>query len=80
MIVDPLAAAPARHDLRLVPAALVGWIVVLSGLYLGSLVAAALGAAGLLIAAASALRGRSAAVVAVGGVAAAVALVVAAQT
>ncbi|MGH9061357.1 MAG: ComEC/Rec2 family competence protein, partial [Acidimicrobiales bacterium] len=54
--------------------------VVLSGLYLGSLVAAALGAAGLLIAAASALRGRSAAVVAVGGVAAAVALVVAAQT
>jgi len=77
---DPLAAAPARHDLRLVPATLVGWAVVLSSLYLGSLVAAALGAAGLLVAAAAALRGRSAAVLAVGGVAAAVALVVGTQT
>ncbi|MGH3779369.1 MAG: DNA internalization-related competence protein ComEC/Rec2 [Pseudonocardiaceae bacterium] len=79
MTADPLAAAPARHDLRLVPAALVGWAVVLSGLYLGSSVTAALGATGLLVAAAAALRGGSAAAVAVGGVAAAVALVVSTQ-
>jgi competence protein ComEC len=77
---DPLSAAPARHDLRLVPAALVGWAVVLSGLYLGSSVTAALGVAGLLVATAAASRGRSAVVVAVGGVAAAVALVVATHT
>jgi hypothetical protein len=57
----------ARHDLRLVPAALVGWVVVLSGLYLGSLVAAALGVGGLLVAGAAALRGRSAVMLAVGG-------------
>lgn len=69
----------ARHDLRLVPAALVGWAVALSGLYLGSLVAAALGVGGLLAAGTAALRGRSAAVLAVGGVAAAVALVVGTQ-
>ena len=69
----------ARHDLRLVPAALVGWIVVLSGLYLGSLVAAALGVGGLLVAGAAALRGRSAVMLAVGGVAAALALVVGTQ-
>jgi competence protein ComEC len=68
-----------RHDLRLVPAALVGWVVVLSGLHLGSLVAAALGVGGLLVAGAAALRGRSAAALAVGGVAAALALVVGTQ-
>ncbi len=68
-----------QHDLRLVPAALVGWAVVLSGLYLGALVAAALGAAGLLVAGAAALHGRSAVVLAVGGVAAALALVVGTQ-
>jgi hypothetical protein len=37
----PPSAAP--HDLRLVPAALAGWAVVLAGLYLGSVAAAALG-------------------------------------
>jgi competence protein ComEC len=73
------ADPPARHDLRLVPAALIGWVVVLSGLYLGSLAAAALGAAGLVAAGAAAVRGRSAAVLAVGGVAAALALVVGTQ-
>lgn len=72
------ADGAAWHDLRLVPAALVGWAVALSGLYLGSLVAAALGVVGLLAAGAAALRGRSA-VLAVGGVAAAVALVVGTQ-
>ena len=69
----------APHDLRLVPAALAGWAVVLAGLYLGSVAAAALGAGGLLAAGAAALRGRSAAVLAVGGVAAALALVIGAQ-
>ncbi|MGH3902341.1 MAG: DNA internalization-related competence protein ComEC/Rec2 [Pseudonocardiaceae bacterium] len=73
----PVAAAP--HDLRLVPAALAGWAVVLAGLYLGSVVAAALGVGGLLAAGAAALRGRSAVVLAVGGVAAALALVVGVQ-
>jgi competence protein ComEC len=70
-----------QHDLRLVPAALAGWAVVLSGLYLylGSLVAAALGVGGLIVAGAAALRGRSAVVLAAGGVAAALALVVGAQ-
>jgi competence protein ComEC len=77
---DQLAPAPARHDLRLVPVALISWAVVLSGLYLGSLAAAALGATGLLVAAAAALCRRSAAVLAVGAVAAAVALVVGTQT
>ncbi|MBV8540279.1 MAG: DUF4131 domain-containing protein [Pseudonocardiales bacterium] len=76
---DMLPAEAARHDLRLVPAALVGWAVALSGLYLGSLVAAALGVGGLAVAGAAALRGRSAAVLAMGGVAAAVALVVGTQ-
>jgi competence protein ComEC len=69
----------ARHDLRLVPAALAGWAVALSGLYLGSLVAAALGVGGLVVVGAGALRGRSAVVLAMGGVAAAVALVVGTQ-
>jgi competence protein ComEC len=77
---DPLDPAPARHDLRLVPAALVSWAVVLSGLYLGSLAAVVLGAVGLVVAAAAALSGRSATVLAVGAVAAAVALVVGTQT
>ncbi len=76
---DLLPSATARYDLRLVPAALAGWAVVLSGLYLGSLVAAALGASGLLIGAAAAVRGRSAGIVAAGGVAAALALVVGTQ-
>ncbi|MDQ3760958.1 MAG: hypothetical protein M3460_04465 [Actinomycetota bacterium] len=79
MTADTLPCAAARHDLRLVPAVLAGWAVVLSGLYLGSLVAAALGAGGLLLAGAAALRGRSATVLAVGGVAAALALVVGTQ-
>ncbi len=79
MTPDALSTAAVRHDLRLVPAALVGWAVVLSGLYLGSLVAAALGAMGLLVAGAAALRGPSAVVIAGGGVAAAVALVVGTQ-
>jgi competence protein ComEC len=73
----PPSAAP--HDLRLVPAALAGWAVVLAGLYVGSVAAAALGAGGLLAAGVAALRGRSAAVLAVGGAAAALALVVGAQ-
>jgi competence protein ComEC len=68
-----------RHYLRLVPAAVVGWSVVLAGLYLGSLAAAVLGAGGLVAAGAAALRGRSAVVLAMGGVAAAVALVVGPQ-
>jgi competence protein ComEC len=68
-----------RYDLRLMPAALAGWAVVLSGLYLGSVAAAALGAVGLLAGAAAALRGRSAGVIAAGGVAAALALVIGAQ-
>ena len=80
MTADSLSPVPTRHDLRLVPAALISWAVVLSGLYLGSLAAAALGAAGLLVAAAAALSGRSAAVLAVGAVAAAVALVIGTQT
>jgi competence protein ComEC len=62
-----------------VPATLVGWAVVLCGLCLGSLVAAALGTVGLLIAGTAALRGRPAAVLAMGGVAAALALVVGTQ-
>ncbi len=73
------ADGAAPHDLRLVPAAVTGWAVVLTGLYLGSLAAAALGVAGLLVAGAAALRGRSATVLAVGGVAAALALVVGTQ-
>jgi competence protein ComEC len=71
---DPGADAAARHDLRLVPAALAGWAVALTGLYSGSSAAAALGAAALLVAGAAAVRGGCAAVVAVAGVAAAVAL------
>ncbi|MGH3919361.1 MAG: DNA internalization-related competence protein ComEC/Rec2 [Pseudonocardiaceae bacterium] len=73
----PPVATP--HDLRLVPAALAGWAVVLAGLHLGSVAAAALGAGGLLGAGAAALRGRSAAFLAVGGVVAALALVVGTQ-
>ncbi|MGH3932299.1 MAG: ComEC/Rec2 family competence protein, partial [Pseudonocardiaceae bacterium] len=66
----------APPDLRLVPAALAGWGVVLAGLYLGSVAAAVLGGVGLLAAAAAALGRRSPAVLAVGGVSAALALVV----
>ncbi|MGH3721190.1 MAG: DNA internalization-related competence protein ComEC/Rec2 [Pseudonocardiaceae bacterium] len=76
---DTLSPEAARHDLRLVPAALAGWAVALAGLYLGSLAAAALGVGGLVVAGVTALRGRSAVVLAVGGVAAAVALVVGTQ-
>ncbi|MDQ4102293.1 MAG: competence protein ComEC, partial [Actinomycetota bacterium] len=71
--------AAARPDLRLVPATVVGWVVVLSGLYLGSVIAAALGVVGVLIGGAAALRGRRAGIVAVGGVAAALALVIGTQ-
>lgn len=73
---DPITVRP---DLRLVPAAFVGWVVVLCGLYLGSAAAAVLGMAGLLVAGVAALRGRSAVLLAIGGVAAAVALVVGTQ-
>jgi competence protein ComEC len=73
------AVAPARHDLRLVPAALAGWAVVLTGLHLGPAAAAALGAGALLAAGVVVLRGRSAAMLAVGGAAASLALVVGVQ-
>ncbi|MGH3938896.1 MAG: ComEC/Rec2 family competence protein [Pseudonocardiaceae bacterium] len=66
----------APPDLRLVPAALAGWAVVLAGLYVGSSAAAILGVIGLLAAAAAALCRQSPAVLAVGGVSAALALVV----
>jgi competence protein ComEC len=66
----------APLDLRLVPAALAGWAVVLAGLCLGYQAAAALGGVSLL---AAVLGGRSAAVLAAGGVSAALALVVGAQ-
>jgi len=72
------AEGATRHDLRLVPAVLAGWAVVLSGLYLGSSVAAALGVGGLLVAGAATLLGRSV-LLAVGGVSAALALVVGTQ-
>ncbi|MGH3936845.1 MAG: DNA internalization-related competence protein ComEC/Rec2 [Pseudonocardiaceae bacterium] len=78
MTADALGTA-ARHDLRLVPAAVTGWVVVLAGLYLGSVAAAALGAGALLLAGIAALGGRSATVLAMGGVAVALALVVGAQ-
>lgn len=74
-----LSPEAARHDLRLVPAAVVGWGVALAGLYLGPLAAAALGVGGLVVAVVAALRARSAAVLAMGAVAAAVALVVGTQ-
>jgi competence protein ComEC len=70
------AAAP---DLRLAPAALAGWATVLAGLHLGSLAAAGIGAVGLLAAIAAAARHRSSAVVAVGGVSAALAMVIGTQ-
>ncbi|MGQ0778386.1 MAG: ComEC/Rec2 family competence protein [Pseudonocardiales bacterium] len=73
-------SANARPDLRLVPTALAGWAVVLAGLYFGSSAAAVLGAVGLLAAVAAALGRRSPAVLAVGGVSAALALVVGAAT
>jgi competence protein ComEC len=80
--IDAATTAPAagRHDLRLVPAALVGWAVVFGGLHLGPMVTAAAGAAGLLVAGAAALRGRSPVLLAMAGVAAALALVVGTQT
>lgn len=71
--------APARHDLRLVPAALAGWAVVLTGLHLGSVAAAAWGVGALLAAGVAVLRGRSAAMLAVGGAAASLALVASVQ-
>ena len=76
--VDTLPA-PARHDLRLVPAALAGWAVVLAGLHLGSVAAAVLGATSLLAAGVAVLRGWSAALLAVGGATASLALVVGVQ-
>ncbi len=65
--------------MRLVPGTLSGWAVVLCGLYVGPRVAAALGILGLVVAGAAALRGRCAALVAMGGVVAALALVVGTQ-
>ncbi|MGH3696521.1 MAG: DNA internalization-related competence protein ComEC/Rec2 [Pseudonocardiaceae bacterium] len=79
-LADTAEPVAAPHDLRLVPAALVGWAVVLCGLYLGSWAAAVLGVMGLLAAGMAALRGRSAVVLAMGGVAAAVAVVVGTQS
>lgn len=80
--VDAGTVAPDSrcHDLRLMPAALTGWAVVLCGLYFGSRVAAALGIAGLVVAGLAAVRGRWAVLVAMGGVVAALALVVGTQT
>lgn len=80
--VDASTFAPdsGRHDLRLVPAALTGWAVVLCGLYFGPGVAAALGIAGVVVAGAAALRGRGAVLIAMGGVVAALAVVVGTQT
>lgn len=74
-----MAEDRAPADLRLVPAALAGWAVVLAGLYLGFPVAVGLGGVGLLAAGAAALTGRSETVLAVGGVSAALAAVVGAQ-
>ncbi|HEY2763795.1 MAG TPA: DNA internalization-related competence protein ComEC/Rec2 [Pseudonocardiaceae bacterium] len=74
---DAEVAAPP--DLRLIPAALAGWAVVLAGLTLGSHAAAALGVAGLLATVVALRWVRPAAVLAVGGVGAALALVVGAQ-
>lgn len=76
---DVLSPEAARHDLRLVPSALAGWAVALAGLYLGSGAAAALGVGGVVVAGATVARGRSATLLAMGGVAAAVALVVGTQ-
>src|SRR5436305_327742 len=53
-----MAPAVGRHDLRLVPAALGGWAVVLGGLHFGPMVAAGVGAVGLLVATAAVLRAR----------------------
>jgi len=75
-----LVPAAGRHDLRLVPAAVSGWAVMLCGLHLGPMVAAGFGAVGLLVAAAAALRGHAPAVLAMAGVIAAFALVVGTQT
>jgi len=77
---DTVVPTAGRHDLRLVLAALGGWAVVLCGLYLGPMVAAGIGAVGLLVAAAAALRGYAPAILAMAGVVVALALVVAAQT
>lgn len=68
----------APPDLRLAPAAAAGWAVVLAGLVVGAWSAALLGVVGLVGALAGGLRGRST-VVAVGGVGAALALVVTVQ-
>jgi competence protein ComEC len=77
---DAVSPVARQHDLRLVSAALVGWVVVLCGLYLGSPGAAVLGAVGLLAAGAAVVRGRSGIFLAMGGVTAALALVVGVQT
>ncbi|HEX6403890.1 MAG TPA: DNA internalization-related competence protein ComEC/Rec2 [Pseudonocardiaceae bacterium] len=77
---DTIAPVAGRHDLRLVPAALVGWAMVLCGLHFGPIVAAGFGAVGVLVAGAAALRGRSPAFLAMAGVVAALALVVGTQT
>ena len=77
---DTIAPVAGRHDLRLVPAALVGWAMVLCGLHFGPIVAVGFGAVGVLVAGAAALRGRSPAFLAMAGVVAALALVVGTQT
>lgn len=77
---DSVVPAAGRHDLRLVPAALGGWAVVLCGLHLGPMVAAGIGAVCLLVAAAAALRAYAPAILAMAGVVTALALVVGAQT
>lgn len=73
-------AAAARPDLRLAPAALTGWLVVLAGLHLGWVAPAALGVASVLAALAGArgdCRGWSAGLLAAGGVGVALALLIA---
>lgn len=78
----PDVLAARQPDLRLVPAALAGWGVVLAGLYLGWQAAAVLGGAGVL-AVALGLRGAGArwapGLLAAGGVTAALALVIGAH-
>lgn len=79
--IDPgtIAGGAARHDLRLVPATLAAWAVVLVGLHAGPGVVAAFGVAGLLVAGSAALRGRSAVLLAMGGVVVAFAVVIGMQ-
>ncbi|WP_020660963.1 ComEC/Rec2 family competence protein [Amycolatopsis benzoatilytica] len=52
------AAAPRRHDLRLVPAAIAGWAATLAGLRLGWGAATAIGAAAVVVSLVFLVRGR----------------------